>query len=156
MTTFDDKERIQLFRRTRHAKMQEIVPNLWLGSQETSHDQDLLQKHSITHLVTVMHTSIQDQGQPSQLASGKPYYKYFDEDKGLHRLIIPVEDRSTEDLMQYFPVSTEFISTAISSGGKVLVSLHGRGKSFTDRRIRISLGNISFLTFTSPRKDQGE
>ena len=109
--------------------MQEIIPGLWLGSQEALHDEDLLERHDITHIVTVMPTFINEMGIPiTQLSS--ELYQYHD--SKISRLIIPAEDISTQNMLQYFPRSTEFILAALSNGGHVLVHcLAGASRSPT-------------------------
>lgn len=127
--SFDDHIAIERLRKTRREKMQEIIPRLWLGSQEALFDDDLLERHDISHIVTVMPTFINEQGVTStQLASEVHQFC----DSGIFRLIIPVEDSSTENLLQYFPRATEFILAALCNGGHVLVHcLAGASRSPT-------------------------
>ena len=115
---FNDVNGIERSRQARKAKMQEIIPGLWLGSQEALHDQDLLERCDITYIISVMPTFIDETG--VQVTRMSPeVYQYTD--GGVSRLIIPAEDISTQNLLQYFPRSTEFILAALCNDGKVLV-----------------------------------
>ena len=120
---------VERFRQARKAKMQEIMPGLWLGRQEAVHDQELLQRHGISHILSVMPTVIENldvprRRQPSEMC------EYVD--GNISRCIIPAHDISTQNLLQYFPRSTEFILAALSSGGKILVHcLAGASRSPT-------------------------
>src|SRR5271170_7120426 len=115
---FNDVNGIERSRQGRKAKMQQIIPRLWLGSQEALYDQDLLERQDITHIVSVMPTFIDETGtQTTRLSSD--VYQYTD--GGVSRLIIPAEDIPTQNLLQYFPRSTEFILAALCNGGNVLV-----------------------------------
>jgi len=98
--------------------MQEIVPGLWLGSQEAFLDADLLERNEISHVVTVMSTFVDEAGDRVPCPSTEPY-RYAQGE--MTRLIIPVQDSPTENLLQYFPRSTEFIMAALCTDGKVLV-----------------------------------
>ena len=115
---FNDLDGIERSRRARKDKMQEIMPRLWLGSQEALHDQDLLEKHDITHIVSVMPTFIDETGVRVTRMSPE-LYQYTD--GVVSRLIIPAEDISSQNLLQYFQRSTEFILAALCNGGNVLV-----------------------------------
>ena len=127
--SFNNEAGIERLRKARREKMQEIIPGLWLGSQEALYDEDLLERHDITHIVTVMPTFINEMGIPiTQLSS--ELYQYHD--SKISRLIIPAEDISTQNMLQYFPRSTEFILAALSNSGHVLVHcLAGASRSPT-------------------------
>jgi dual specificity phosphatase 12 len=115
---FDDKEGIESLRRHRLSRAQEVIPGLWLGSQEALFDVDLLERNEISHIITVMSTYVDEAGERVPCRSSKPHE--FSQGKMI-RLIIPVEDSGTENLLQHFPRSTEFITSALQDGGKVLV-----------------------------------
>ena len=126
---FNDKSGITRLREARQAKMQEIIPRLCLGSKEALYDRDLLERYNITHIISVMPTFIDNAGvQTTSLSSD--IYQY--DDAGISRLIIPAQDLPTENLLQYFPRSTEFILAALCNGGRVLVHcLAGASRSPT-------------------------
>jgi len=110
--------------------MQEIIPRLWLGSQEAVHDQDLLEKHGITHIVSVTPTFTDESGAVNTLLS--PQILRFCNSKGICRMIIPVQDEPSENLLQHFPSSSEFILAALCNRGRVLVHcLAGASRSPT-------------------------
>jgi len=115
---FDDKDEIEHRRRARLNKMQEVVPGLWLGSQEAFFDADLLERNEISHIITVMSTYVDEVGDRVPCPSTEPHL--FSQGE-MMRLVIPVEDSPTENLLQYFPRSTEFIMAALCTSGKVLV-----------------------------------
>lgn len=72
---FNDVNGIERSRQARKAKMQEIIPGLWLGSQEALHDQDLLERCDITYIISVMPTFIHDRGTGHKDVSGSvPIY----------------------------------------------------------------------------------
>ena len=126
---FNDEVGIERFRQTRRAKMQEIIPGLWLGSQEALYDEDLLERHDITHIISVMPSFINTEGVRTTRLSSDVYQFY---DAGISRLIIPAEDIPTQNLLQYFPRSTEFILAALCNSGRVLVHcLAGASRSPT-------------------------
>jgi len=115
---FNDKDGIEYRRRKRLEKMQEIVPGLWLGSQEALFDEDLLGRNEISHIITVMRTYVDEDGVRVPCPSSQPHQFL---QRGITRLIVPVEDSATETLIQHFPRVTEFIMTALRAGGQVLV-----------------------------------
>jgi protein-tyrosine phosphatase len=126
---FDDSAGIERLRQCRREKMQEIIPGLWLGSQEAYFDEYLLERHDITHIITVQPAFIDDTNtRITKLAQG--IYRHCD--SKISRLIIPVEDLPTENLLQYFPRSTDFILAALGNNGHVLVHcLAGASRSPT-------------------------
>ena len=119
-TTFNDKAGIERLRQTREAKMQEIIPRLWLGSRDAADDKLLLATHGITHILTVMRTFVNELDTLSTQTSSKTC-KFYNSATGISRLVVPVDDLPTENLLQHFPHSTEFILSGIRSGGTVLV-----------------------------------
>jgi protein-tyrosine phosphatase len=127
--SFYDETGIERLRKARKEKMQEIIPGPWLGSQEALYDEKLLERNDITHIVTVMPTFINKLGiRTTQLSS--EVHQYYD--SKLSRLIIPADDISTQNMLQYFPRSTEFILHALCDGGCVLVHcLAGASRSPT-------------------------
>ena len=70
---FNDKDGIECRRKARLNKMQEIVPGLWLGSQEAFLDADLLERNEISHVVTVMSTFVDEAGDRVPCPSTEPY-----------------------------------------------------------------------------------
>jgi dual specificity phosphatase 12 len=115
---FDDKEGIEYLRKHRLSKAQEVVPGLWLGSEEAFFDADLLQRNEISHIITVMPTDVDEAGDRVPCPSSKPHQ--FSQGKTI-RLIVPLEDYPTENLLQHFLRSTQFIISALRTRGKILV-----------------------------------
>jgi len=130
MNTPFDVNTVETFRRTRREKMQEIIPGLWLGSQEALHDEGLLEKCGITHILSATPTLTKESGVVTTSLS--PPTLRFCNSKGICRMIIPVQDEPSENLLQYFPRSTEFILGALCNSGRVLVHcLAGASRSPT-------------------------
>jgi len=83
--------------------MNEIRPNLYLGSMLAAKNRDLLKLHHITHVLVA--------------AANLP--QHFP--KELSYMQVPLMDEDHADLLSWFPQCIEFISSALASGGAVLV-----------------------------------
>lgn len=97
--------------------MNEIIPGLWLGSSEASANAPLLKSHNITYLLTVS---------PSYTTVKKDVVSTFPDSTPFHdgtfwRLVIPVYDMPTYNLLDHFAISFTFIHAALQIGGGVLV-----------------------------------
>jgi dual specificity phosphatase 12 len=116
----------------RKNRMQQILPRLWLGSKRAFDDEELLRRHNISHIVSVMPSldDISDNPDGSGPLKATESYQTV---LGLRtRLVIPVFDLGSENLLRHFPVAMEFIDSAISNGGTVLVHcLAGASRSPT-------------------------
>jgi len=96
-------------------QMQEIVPGLYLGPYASVIKDNLpeIQKHGITHIVCI------------RSAAEAYFIRENFKSMGIIYLTIEVEDNDRERLIPYFSKVNQFIESAISAGGKVLV--HGNG-----------------------------
>jgi hypothetical protein len=90
-TNFKDKAGVDRFSQTRSAKMQEIIPRLWLGSKAAVDDKQLLATHGITHILTVMRTFVDESGALSTQMSSETC-QFYDSATGVSRFIVPVDD----------------------------------------------------------------
>jgi len=89
-----------------------ILEGLYLGSCGAAGYKEKMKKHGITHILTV--------------AGG------FDplHPKDFNYKLVKIEDKTTEDLMFYFPECIEFIENALAAGGKILVHcIAGKSRS---------------------------
>ena len=85
--------------------LNQITESIWLGDLVASQNRSILQKHGITHILTI--------------GSGlNPQYPTI-----YHYLWIQEYDAPNANLRKHFDSCTDFINSAISSGGKVLVHL---------------------------------
>ncbi|KAH0477288.1 MAG: hypothetical protein KVP17_001420 [Porospora cf. gigantea B] len=83
---------------------QVVVPGLWIGSYHTASSRIQLISRHITHIVCA-----------APLCGPPPFprlYKY---------LVIPVEDKVTQNLKPWFKRASAFIRAALEEGGNVLV-----------------------------------
>jgi len=83
--------------------MNQITPNLWLGDMMSAHNEELLKKYGITHVVCAVY------------AHDPPFPNSF------KYLNLPLIDSDDEDIGAYFDETAEWIQTAILDGGTVLV-----------------------------------
>jgi len=89
-----------------------IVDDLWLGSCGAAGYKDKLKRNGITHILTV--------------ANG------FDplHPKDFKYKVIKIDDKVSEDLLEYFPECMDFIDDCMKEGGKVLVHcIAGKSRS---------------------------
>jgi dual specificity phosphatase 12 len=116
----------------RKTRMQQILPRLWLGSKRAFDDEELLRRHNISHIISVMPTSVDISDNPDGSGPFKTTESYQTILGHRTRLVIPVFDLGSENLLRHFPVAKEFIDSAISNGGTVLVHcLAGASRSPT-------------------------
>ncbi|KAI8056186.1 protein-tyrosine phosphatase-like protein [Syncephalis plumigaleata] len=80
-----------------------IVPGLYLGSQFSARNADILDEMGITHIVQVTHLQ-------------KPVHR-----DRFEYLVIAVDDQPATNLLRYFDDTFAFIDTCIEQGGQVLV-----------------------------------
>jgi len=80
-----------------------ILPGLWLGSLEAAKHKNFLITKNITHILSIMND-----------------YKPFYPENFVYKSI-GLEDSETEDIQIHFQDAIQFISSAINSGGQVLV-----------------------------------
>jgi protein-tyrosine phosphatase len=104
-----------------------ILPGLWLGNHDTAANTPLLKKHGITHIITAMR-------EPT--IQGKQWLvkniESFKDSNGFCRLLLPLNDRPFQNIIQYFDFATEYIRTAIDQKGAVLVHCWvGKSRSAT-------------------------
>jgi len=93
---------------------QEIVPNLYLGDVYAAHNTRELKKRNITHIVTCT------------VGVAPPFPENFEY---MHLKIL---DCAGEKINEHFQETSEFITAAMSSGGKVLVHcIRGVSRSAT-------------------------
>jgi len=87
-----------------------IIPRLYLSDYFTACNSDELDRLGITHIVSVLDNDI---SLPDRIPKS-------------HKLHVRVADRSDEDLLIYFPKTTQFISAALAENdsNNVLVSSH--------------------------------
>jgi len=83
----------------------QILPNLYLGSEECTKLDAVLLERKITHILRVMR-----EGSPPVELSQKYTYK-----------VIQVGDKESEDISNHFDTTYEFIHNSIQSGGAVLI-----------------------------------
>jgi dual specificity phosphatase 12 len=119
MTTDHSSPKRRMIRRppSKHGNMDEIFPCLWLGSSEASTDAPLLKSHRITYILTIS---------PSYTTPQKDIISTFPTATPFHdgtfwRLVIPVYDLPTENLLTHFRTTFTFIHAALQIGGSVLV-----------------------------------
>ena len=86
-----------------HVSINEIVPGLDLGDFASACNKDILKKQNFTHIVTAI------------LGVDEMYPDDF------RYLTLPLRDVRSETIFTTFTDSSEFISNALESGGKVLV-----------------------------------
>ena len=100
-----------------------------LAAKKLSTTKNFSTRHDITHIVTVMPTFTNEAGvRMTQLSPKVHQYR----DTKVSRLIVPAEDIPTQNMLQYFSRSTEFILAALCNGGHVLVHcLAGASRSPT-------------------------
>lgn len=79
--------------------------NLFLGGLRAIDQPELLDKHGVSHILSVLEYDHCD-------------YEEFEKYK---RLLIQVEDYPGEDLIAHFPRTNAFIEDAVAGGGTVLV-----------------------------------
>src|SRR5271154_971979 len=126
------KQELAAFEEARKTRMQQILPRLWLGSKRAFDDEELLRRHNISHIVSVMPTSDDISDNPDGSGPLKATESYQTVLGLRTRLVIPVFDLGSENLLRHFPVAREFIDSAISNGGTVLVHcLAGASRSPT-------------------------
>ena len=112
MTTIIDKNlETQVWRHGHNLKMNEILPRLFLSNKSASEDLPLRQLRGITHIITVMSTYTDEYNQIVTLSQPR---EYFDTRMNVKRLIIPVDDIPSTNLIHYFPHTTSFIQSALS------------------------------------------
>ncbi|KAJ7432382.1 protein-tyrosine phosphatase-like protein [Mycena galericulata] len=86
----------------------EILPNLFLGSQAGALNHQLLRRHGITHILSVMNPN--------------PAHSLQQNDDGFRRMIVPVQDWPDEELLTHFKRANSFIDDArVIAGEGVLV-----------------------------------
>ena len=90
-------------RRSYFEHLHQITDDLWLGDYQAASDKFLLNRHGITHVLTV----------GAGLTPRHPAHFVF--------LQIHEHDIPSVNLRQHFDTCTNFIDLAIKSGGKVLV-----------------------------------
>lgn len=91
----------------------DILPNLAIGTLEQAQNIELLQKHSITHVLNITRTPCPD--------------TYVDGVDGIKSLQIAIDDTldtSNGNLIKHFPEGFKFIDSAIENNGKILVHCH--------------------------------
>lgn len=92
----------------------EVLPNLFIGSYDDACDSETLDQLGITHILTVASDL------PAKFTNKYTY------------LIIQALDLDTQDLFPAFSQSFEFIESSLSANGKVLVHcLYGISRSST-------------------------
>jgi len=85
-------------------EMNEIMPNLFLGSEIAACDKDMLNKHGITHILSIGYNL------------PKPHRAHFE-----YCIFDDVEDYALENLLPYFEKAHRFMDECLASGGKILV-----------------------------------
>ncbi|KAA1479527.1 phosphatases II [Dentipellis sp. KUC8613] len=91
---------------------QEILPGLLLGPFVVSKSLETLRSLNITHIVCIRDAK--------EAFSVRP--RYPDQFK---YLVLDVEDNEEQNLIRLFPSANQFISAALSQGGRVLVHCNG-------------------------------
>jgi len=91
---------------------QEIVPGMLLGPFVVSKQLDKLKELGITHIVCIR----------DKKESWTVYPRFPDQ---FQYLTLDVEDTEDQNLIRLFPGTLDFINTAISHGGRVLVHCNG-------------------------------
>jgi serine/threonine/tyrosine-interacting protein len=91
--------------------MQEIVPGVFLGPYTAARDKELLQQHNITHILCIK--------------SKEEIYVRMFFPNDFHYRLLEAENSSFANLISMFPSTSEFISQAVSHGGRVLVHCLG-------------------------------
>lgn len=85
------------------AKMNKILPGLYLGGYRDMKDKEQIEKNQITHILSIHELRNQ------QLYKNVKYY------------YIKADDHDSQDLLQYIPSCNDFIHKARNEGGNVLV-----------------------------------
>jgi len=107
----------------RPSDMHEIRPNLWLGSQRSARDEQLLAARGVTHVLSVGDYNLGARQRIRLPAS---------EADPLERLILTLPDDSSSRLDRHFTACSSFISEGLKLGGSVLVHCHaGQSRSPT-------------------------
>ncbi|THH11641.1 hypothetical protein EW145_g516 [Phellinidium pouzarii] len=91
---------------------QEILPNLLLGPFQASKSLETLTSNRISHIVCIRDVK--------EAFSVRPRFP-----ERFKYLVLDVEDNEEQNLIRLFPDAKQFIDTAISSGGRVLVHCNG-------------------------------
>lgn len=101
----------------RPSQMNQIIPGLWLGSSAASIAPNYLKHHNITYILTVAPAYVTPN---TDIISTFPPATPF-HDGQFWRLVIPVWDLPTQNLLQHFEVTNTFIYGALQAGGNILV-----------------------------------
>jgi len=91
---------------------QEILPGLLLGPFQVSKDLTSLKELGISHIVCIRDVKEAFSVRPRFLGS----FEY---------LVLDVQDSEEQNLIRLFPRAQQFITTALSQGGRVLVHCNG-------------------------------
>lgn len=107
--------------------LSEVHPNIFISSVETAFQYKQLKDKGITHIINL---SGFNNGYPPILRAESPDIRSSSSaprsmnggyPENFNYLRIDIDDLETENISQYFPLTTEFIHNALDSGGKVLV-----------------------------------
>lgn len=90
-------------------QMSEVLPGLYLGNARNAEDMNLLKQHEITTVINIS-TSI-----PCQ----------FEDDKVFEYLRIPCHDSSSQNILQYFETTFEYIHQKLIMKKNILVHCQG-------------------------------
>jgi dual specificity phosphatase 12 len=85
-----------------YQSMDEVYPNMFVGSFAAAKNSNLLQQHGITHVVNAT-------GSPRSLFPDLTYH------------FVPIEDTPNVNILQHIPSTVDFIHNALSQNGRVLV-----------------------------------
>jgi serine/threonine/tyrosine-interacting protein len=91
---------------------QEILPGLLLGPFQVSKNQDTLSELGISHIVCIRDVK--------EAFSVRPRFP-----EAFEYLVLDVQDSEEQNLIRLFPTAQQFINTALSRGGRVLVHCNG-------------------------------
>jgi dual specificity phosphatase 12 len=101
----------------RPSQMNQIIPGLWLGSSAASIGQNFLKHHDITYILTVAPAYVTPKTDIiSTFPAATPFH-----DGQFWRLVIPVWDLPTQNLIQHFENTNTFIHAALDAGANILV-----------------------------------
>ncbi|KAG7153895.1 dual specificity protein phosphatase 3-like [Homarus americanus] len=106
------------------ADMDEVYPHLYLGDCDAAMNEQYLLRHGITHVVNAADNS----SGPAPVKTGPNYYK----DPSITYLGLDLIDLPFINISTHFEKATDFIDSALRSGGTVLVHCRqGRSRSAT-------------------------
>ncbi|KAI7852167.1 protein-tyrosine phosphatase-like protein, partial [Circinella umbellata] len=82
---------------------QQVIPGVWIGGYKAFEDKSFLRKNKIEVILTLGH-----------------FKQQYSPEEFKHQ-IIPIADNPEANIIQYFPITNNFIDDALESGKRILV-----------------------------------